>query len=596
MSAGADNYMFRVSMVDREQVAGLMAYLKKNPAVKSVGYLAETTGYGQAGLKDVQEIGQMHGLKPACDEKFGVNDTDMTSQLNKCKAAGVDTIVVWAQGSPLGQLMRSMEKINYFPLTLMSWAADNQSFYESAGKALAERPIFMRTITEERTPRQQQLYDRVAAKLVSPSAFGFAGHSYDAVMLLAAAIKQAGSTEGAKVRAALENLDGTYEGVMKTYNKPFSKTEREALTAKDYRWAHWKDGKLVAFEDDVIKSLTDADFKHQEVEAPNAQALQQGERAGDSGKSQQESAILVALIQAIVSGLAVGGAYALIALGFSITFTTTKTLNFSHGDFVSVGAFVGITVLWLLLGKPLNSPLTDATLSVWYQLAAGLAAVVIIGLLGVLLYAIAVRPFAGKPGMSWVMSTIGFGIILTSLGLAIWGPSQVVVPSPVGDEIIRVFGVGIRPQEILMFFVAIIIMAVLDWVLRRTKVGKAMRAVAHDRRVASLMGIDVTAVMIGAFFLSSALAGLSGFLIAPIASASLYVGLSIALKGFSGAIIGGLSNPRGCVLGGFALGILEALVNLWQAQWREVVVFLIVILVLAFRPYGLLGQKSVEKV
>src|SRR4051812_25249275 len=141
--------------------------------------------------------------------------------------------------------------------------------------------------------------------------------------------------------------------------------------------------------------------------------------------------MLIAVLQAIVSGLAVGGAYALIALGFSVTFTTTKTLNFSHGDFVSVGAFVGITVLWLLLGKPLNSPLTDATLAMWQQLAAGLAAVFVVGLLGVLLYAIAVRPFAGKGGMSWVMSTIGFRIILTSLGLAFWGPSQVVVPSPV---------------------------------------------------------------------------------------------------------------------------------------------------------------------
>jgi len=132
--------------------------------------------------------------------------------------------------------------------------------------------------------------------------------------------------------------------------------------------------------------------------------------------------------------------------------------------------------------------------------------------------------------------------------------------------------------------------------MRRTMIGKAMRAVAHNQGVASLMGINVTAFMVGAFFLSSALAGLSGALIAPIASASLFVGLGIALKGFSGAIIGGLSNARGCVLGGFALGVLESLVNLWQAQWREIVVFLLVILVLAFRPYGLLGQQAVEKV
>jgi branched-chain amino acid transport system permease protein len=303
-----------------------------------------------------------------------------------------------------------------------------------------------------------------------------------------------------------------------------------------------------------------------------------------------------AIMQAIASGLAVGGAYALIALGFSITFTTTKTLNFSHGDFVSVGSFIGVSVLWLMLGKPVNAPLADAVISPIQQIIALVATVLIVGVLGVLLYLIAVRPFTGKPGMSWVMSTIGFGIIMVSAGLAAWGPSQLIVPSPVGDNVIRFAGIGIRPQELLMFVVAVIVMAVLDWVMRKTMMGKAMRAVAHDRRIASLMGINVSAVMLGAYFLSSALAGLSGFLIAPIASASLYVGLAIALKGFSGAIIGGLSNPRGCVLGGFALGVLEQLVNLWQAQWKEIAIFVLVILVLAVRPNGLLGTKMVEKV
>jgi branched-chain amino acid transport system substrate-binding protein len=261
VSAGADNYMFRISMVDREQVVGLMAYVKKNPSVKNVGYLSETTGYGQGGLKDMQEIGNLQGIKPVCNEKFGVNDTDMTSQLNKCKAAGVDTLVVWAQGTPLGQLMRSMEKINYFPLTLMTWAADNQSFYEAAGKTLAEKPIFMRTVTEQRTPNQQKLYDRVAPKMTSASAFGFAAHSYDAVMILAAAVKQANSTDGSKIREALESLQTPYDGMMKSYDKPFSKTEHEALTVKDFKWTHWQDGKLLPYGDAVITSLTDADYK-----------------------------------------------------------------------------------------------------------------------------------------------------------------------------------------------------------------------------------------------------------------------------------------------------------------------------------------------
>jgi len=135
-----------------------------------------------------------------------------------------------------------------------------------------------------------------------------------------------------------------------------------------------------------------------------------------------------------------------------------------------------------------------------------------------------------------------------------------------------------------------------DHVMNRTMLGKAMRAVAANGNVASLMGINTKAIMVIAFVVSSALAGLSGFLLAPIAQASLYMGLAVGLKGFSGAMIGGLSNPRGCVIGGFALGVIESLVNLWQAQWREVAIFALVILVLAFRPTGLFGSRAVEKV
>jgi branched-chain amino acid transport system permease protein len=135
--------------------------------------------------------------------------------------------------------------------------------------------------------------------------------------------------------------------------------------------------------------------------------------------------------------------------------------------------------------------------------------------------------------MAWVMSTLGFGVILQSVGLAIWGPKPVVVPAPVGDDVIRVFGVGVRPQELLMLGVAVVVMLAFDHVMRRTTIGKAMRAVAHSSSVAALMGINVQAMMIGAFVVSSALAGLSGFLLAPVAQASLFLGLAVGLKGFS---------------------------------------------------------------
>jgi branched-chain amino acid transport system permease protein len=304
-----------------------------------------------------------------------------------------------------------------------------------------------------------------------------------------------------------------------------------------------------------------------------------------------------ALLQAIISGLAVGGAYALVALGFSITFTTTKTLNFSHGEFVSAGAFIGMSVLFLAVGKPLTSTsFGDAIPGVVPQLLALAAALGVMGALGWLLYLLGVRPFAGRPGMAWVMSTLGFGVILQSVGLAIWGPKPVVVPGPLGDSVIRFLGVGVRPQELLTLGIAVVVMIGFDFVMNRTMLGKAMRAVAANGSVASLMGINTGAIMAIAFVVSSALAGLSGFLLAPIAQASLFMGLTVGLKGFSGAMVGGLNNPRGCVIGGFALGVLESLVNLWQAQWREVAVFALVILVLAFRPTGLFGRAQVEKV
>lgn len=305
----------------------------------------------------------------------------------------------------------------------------------------------------------------------------------------------------------------------------------------------------------------------------------------------------IALFQALLSGLAIGSAYALVALGFSVTFTTTKTLNFSHGEFVSAGAFIGMSVLFLALGKPLTSTTFGGVQpGAGTQLLALLVALAVMGAIGWLLFIFGVRPFARRPGMAWVMSTLGFGVILQSIGLAIWGPKPVVVPSPVGDEVLRLAGVGVRPQELLMLVVALAVMVVFDHVMRRTMVGKAMRAVAQNPAVASLMGINVTRMMVGAFVVSSALAGLSGFMLAPIAQASLFMGLAVGLKGFSAAMIGGLSNARGCVIGGFILGVLESLVNLWSAQWREVAIFALVILVLAFKPNGLFGQKLVEKV
>ena len=302
------------------------------------------------------------------------------------------------------------------------------------------------------------------------------------------------------------------------------------------------------------------------------------------------------ILQALMSGLALGGIYALVALGFSITHTTTRTLNFGQGEFLVGGAFVGVAALLLLSGKGPVGVLSAADVTIWRYSGAIVASVVVLGLLGALMYFIAVRPFFGLTGMAWVMSTIGFGIILQNTAMAIWGAGSVAMPSPLGEGVIRIAGAGIRPQEILVLVTTAVVMLALDHVLRRTRIGKAVRAVAANPQAAALMGINVGAIVVLAFVTSSGLAGVAGLLIAPITTASVFMGLTIALKAFSSAIVGGLTNPRGCIAGGFLLGVIEAMVGLWRAEMREITIFLLIIAVLVIKPEGLFGQKPFEKV
>lgn len=305
------------------------------------------------------------------------------------------------------------------------------------------------------------------------------------------------------------------------------------------------------------------------------------------------------ILQALLSGLALGGVYALVALGFSITQTTTKTLNFGQGEFLMAGALVAVSALALVGGKG-GAPLSSMDVTIGRYALAMLVVLVFLAGLGVLVFLTAVRPFVNKGGtsggMSWIMSTIGFGILLQNTALMIWGPGTLVLPSPLGESVIRIGGAGIRAQELLVIAVSGAVVLVLDHVLRRTRIGKAVRAVAANPDAAALMGIDVRAFVVGAFVLSSALAGLAGVLVAPITTASAFMGLGIALKAFSAAILGGLTSPRGCIAGGFILGCLEAGVGLWRDEWREISMFVLIIVVLVLRPSGLFGRAEFEKV
>ncbi len=257
----AQNFLFRVSMVDREQVALLGAYAAKASKNKKIAIIADSTGYGQAGIKDATEVLALHGIKPVLVEKFGPKDTDITSQLTKIKSAGADTVIIYAIADGAANVVKSMEKINYNPVTLGTWGNLSSLYYRMTGPKIAGNMIIAASTTEDSNASAKSLGERVRKNFPTLTTFACSAQSYDSVMLMAAAISKAGSTDGSKVAAALEDLSGV-QGIIKTYNKPFTKTKHEGLSVDDFYLAKWQEnGTIVRFQDDVVKSLTPADLK-----------------------------------------------------------------------------------------------------------------------------------------------------------------------------------------------------------------------------------------------------------------------------------------------------------------------------------------------
>ena len=254
------NYVFRLSLIDRDQVALLAAYAVKASKGGKIGIIADTSGYGQGVLKDAMEILALHGVKPVVVEKFSPRDVDMTSQLLKIRDAGADTLIAASLSDANAHLLKSMEKIDYFPVTLGTWGNGNSPVPNIAGMKLAEKIYFIASTTATSNEKAAALHKRLIAAYPKMTAFDAAAQGYDAVMVLAAAIKQANSTNGEAVQAALENLMAV-DGIIKLYDRPFSKSNHEGLGASDISMARWQNGQVVPLQDDVIKSLKPADIK-----------------------------------------------------------------------------------------------------------------------------------------------------------------------------------------------------------------------------------------------------------------------------------------------------------------------------------------------
>ena len=294
------------------------------------------------------------------------------------------------------------------------------------------------------------------------------------------------------------------------------------------------------------------------------------------------------LLQAIVNGLIYGSVYAIIAQGYYITFVTTKTMNFGHGDFLMVGALTGISVF---------STVTTSGGNVWLAFIASIIVVLLLlSIAGWGLEQVAIKPLKGFDTIGWILSTVAVGMIARNIAMLIWGRDVLAARSPFGNKVIDLGVVRILPHELFVLVIAAVIMLILYFFLKKSLFGKALEAVAFNKDAASLMGINPRLMSGIAFIIAGALAGVGGIMIGPLVQPGAFMGLTLGLKAFAVAIIGGLESPFGILIGGLLLGVLEMIFAIYSTSLKDAASFVLILTILALLPQGLFGKRVKEKV
>ena len=318
-------------------------------------------------------------------------------------------------------------------------------------------------------------------------------------------------------------------------------------------------------------------------------------------------AFLLLGLPQFMNAMTLGAIYALIALGYTMVYGIIELINFAHGDVFMVGAFASLWVLTTPLGlldRPMNDPL---------QLAVTLALVVIpvmlfMGLVGVVIERFAYRPLRHAPRLAPLITAIGVSFILQNVIQVLFGPSPHPTPQifprvdvlnipsfNLGDFAVE--GGAVRGLNLTIIVAAVVLMAILQLFVGRTRLGRAMRSTSQDREAAALMGVDINQTIAITFFIAAALAGAGGVIYGLyFGSVQFNLGFFTGLKAFTAAVLGGIGNTVGAAVGGFTIAFIEVFAaNLGYNRWSEVAVFTVLILVLVFRPSGLFGQAIGER-
>ncbi|MBD3810606.1 MAG: branched-chain amino acid ABC transporter permease [Betaproteobacteria bacterium] len=304
-------------------------------------------------------------------------------------------------------------------------------------------------------------------------------------------------------------------------------------------------------------------------------------------------------LQQLINGLVLGSVYALVALGYTMVYGILELINFAHGEITMMGAMVALSVIGALA---LAAPGLPGVL----VLGAGLVvAIPVCVALGLLIERVAYRPLRHAPRLAPLITAIGVSIILQNVAMLIWGKQYIPFPAILPQGRHTLYGASITDVQIAILLLATAIMLLLILMVQKTRLGRAMRATAQSRQVASLMGVDVNRVIAATFAIGSALAAVAGVMVsAYYGLAHYYMGFLLGLKAFSAAVLGGIGNLGGAMLGGLLLGLIESFGagyigdltgGFLGSNYQDVFAFFVLIAVLVFRPSGLLGARVVER-
>jgi branched-chain amino acid transport system permease protein len=286
-------------------------------------------------------------------------------------------------------------------------------------------------------------------------------------------------------------------------------------------------------------------------------------------------------LQFLFSGLTVGAVYALVALGFTLIYNASEVVNFAQGEFVMIGGMV--TVFVAAAGVPLA--------------VAAVVAVVVAVVVGLMLHALAIEPARGASGVTLIIITIGASIFLRGVAAIVFDKNFHSFPAFAGTEPWRIGGAALLPQSLIVLLGAGAMVVALWLFMTKTLIGKALVATAANRLAARLVGINTSAIVGLAFAVSAAIGAIGGILMTPITLTSYDVGTLLALKGFAAAMLGGMGNPLGAVIGGLLVGLLESFsAGYLSSSYKDAIAFLVILAVLFAMPQGLLGRAAIERV